>query len=119
MVAAERGQVEHVRHDRAHPETLQEQLPARCSHHLAPPVGPESESEEAEAEKEEAEGVGGGETEADVEGVVDAGANEADGREDQDVDDERDEAAEDEEADDVDGLGVVLRGRSDCIVVHR
>lgn len=88
MVTAERGQVEHVRHDRAHPETLQEQLPAWCSHHLAPPVGPESESEQAEAEEEEAEGVGGGETEADVEGVVDARANEADGREDQDVDDE-------------------------------
>lgn len=87
MVAAERGQVEHVRHDRAHPETLQEQVPAWCFH-LAKPVGPEGEDEQAEAEEEEAEGVGGGETEADVEGVVNARANEADGREDQDVDDE-------------------------------
>lgn len=89
MVAAERGQMEHVRHDCAHPETLQEQLPASCCiPHLAPPVGPEGEDEQAEAEEEEAEGVGGGETEADVEGVVDARANEAHGREDQDVDDE-------------------------------
>lgn len=87
MVAAESGQVEHVRHDRAHPETLQEQLPA-WFFPLAKPVGPESESAQAEAEEEEAEGVGGGETKADVEGVVDARANEADGREDQDVDDE-------------------------------
>lgn len=110
MVAAERGQVEHVRHDGAHPETLKEQVRARCFH-LAPPVGRQGEDEQAEAEEEEAEGVGGGETEADVEGVVHARANEADGREDQDIDDERDEAAEDEEADDVDGLEVVLRGR--------
>lgn len=117
MVAAERSQVEHVRHDRSHPETLQEQV-AAGRFHLAPPVGPEGEDEQSEAEEEEAEGVGGGEAEADVEGVVDASAHEADGREDEDVDDERGDTAENEEADNVDGLGVVLRGSSLGLVVH-